>query len=286
MVNVDPPQENADGLVEHQVIEVEVEVDMDRRRIAFGSQGGQLMEAPVKLSGSVRPWAYLWEEGDAIMLASRPVPNRPHMTRHRKFRTAANTAAPSPLRSRAVPTLAKMPSVKTPSHAETGDYLPTYTYDSVSWQATTPSSTSSGIRPRSPAAAIRSGISSARSAIYSPEGKRIRRKASPTSPEASGAAAGSRTVASGGQIVASGWNAGTPQQPLSGAFSERPRRIMAPRRFRSPSRSPPRDSSAITLRSPSGSPLSPRSPRENKGTHMWDMVRYVSGVYSDVYRQI
>ena len=33
-------------------------------------------------------------------------------------------------------------------------------------------------------------------------------------------------------------------------------------------------------------PLSPRTSRGRSITHMWDMVRYVTGVYSDVYKQI
>jgi hypothetical protein len=34
------------------------------------------------------------------------------------------------------------------------------------------------------------------------------------------------------------------------------------------------------------SPRSPRGAVSGSGTHMWDVVRYVSGVYSDTFRQI
>lgn len=53
-------------------IEIEIEVDMQRRKIAFGKPGGRLIEAPVTLSSSVRPWAYLWNAGDAVMIDARP----------------------------------------------------------------------------------------------------------------------------------------------------------------------------------------------------------------------
>ena len=34
------------------------------------------------------------------------------------------------------------------------------------------------------------------------------------------------------------------------------------------------------------SPRSPRSPRGKGVTHMWDVVRYVSGVYGEVYKHV
>lgn len=44
------------------VIDIEVEVDMNRRKIAFGLPDGPLVEAPCKLPAVVCPWAYCWNE--------------------------------------------------------------------------------------------------------------------------------------------------------------------------------------------------------------------------------
>ena len=54
--------------------EIEVEVDMNYRTIAFGVPGGPLVQAPgAKLSSVVRPWAYLWDARDSVMLDARVV---------------------------------------------------------------------------------------------------------------------------------------------------------------------------------------------------------------------
>ena len=53
------PDDDPDtGMFVENIIDVEVEVDMYRRRLAFGLPGGPLVEAPVKLPASVRPWAW------------------------------------------------------------------------------------------------------------------------------------------------------------------------------------------------------------------------------------
>jgi len=280
MVSVDEPIEDEEGLTEHKCYEVEVEVDMDRRRIAFGQPGEQLVEAPVKLSSTVRPWVYMWEEGDAVMLDSRPVPQRAHMTRYRK-RMAADAKPPTPLRQKSSPVLPRVPATaRQPSHAETGDYLPSYTYDMIlppdDAPVETPSNAGAKTHPPrslSPAAAIRSATLSARAIMYSPEGRRLRRAAS---------------AAATGQISPPKSKAASSVASVTdAAMSSRRGR----RRFRSPGRSPGRSPATEPMgyaepRTPGSPPRSPRSPRENKGTHMWDMVRYVSGVYSDVYKTI
>lgn len=64
------------------------------------------------------------------------------------------------------------------------------------------------------------------------------------------------------------------------------RRRPSPRRHsaRSPSapRSPGRDPFELSARA---SPMTPRTSQGRSITHMWDMVRYVTGVYSDVHKQ-
>ena len=39
---------------------------MSRRKVAFGQPGQPLLEAPVTISTCVRPWAFLWNAGDAV----------------------------------------------------------------------------------------------------------------------------------------------------------------------------------------------------------------------------
>ena len=84
-------------------LEVEVEVDMRRRRIAFGPLGGPLVEAPgARLPSRVRPWAYLWTSDDAVMLDARPATRRLRMVTDYSYEVRATASAQPtlvPLRS-------------------------------------------------------------------------------------------------------------------------------------------------------------------------------------------
>ena len=111
--------------------------------------GGPLVEAPVKLPQAVRPWAYLWNDVDSVMLDSRSLPSRnAKKIQHFNSRQPAATPAPVPLRSRGserdltarllangTPRLQAEAAgrrhrlnthLSIPSHAERGDYLPPF----------------------------------------------------------------------------------------------------------------------------------------------------------------
>ena len=332
------PDEEEDGLDENglvppRVVDIEVEVDMDRRKVAFGLPGLPLVQAPVKLSGIVRPWVYVWEEGDSIALSSRPIPQRSHAVHSSRTWRSANprTAVATPLRERgrggssgggltAPPgspfaALVGTMSARTPSHAETGDYLPPYAYDIVANPETPGGKARSptpgrSFRAASPASAIRAGILSARAVIYSSEGRRQRKLIVPDSgvvalaPGAMAAAA--KPAAEDTPQQHKGRGPSTPAEtptPVS-AIDAKASRVQPALSARRSPRSP-RDKQGGThserarharatsrTNSPPSIPAPPRGiPRgltrlRAPACTVWDMVRYVSGVYSDVYRQL
>ena len=280
------PEEDPDAGFVENVFDVEVEVNMDRRKLAFGLPGGPLVEAPAKLTSAVRPWAYLWNEADSVMLGSRPPP-REGSTGCRKVRTLIQreeptTAAPKPLRARKTATLSPpdgytvtgAPSppaklVRAASHAAVNDYLPPYAYTEYTEQRKT---------ARQSARAARKALHSARRAValtlYTPT-DRMQASSPPPRPPPSKTATGEKVVGAqeqGGSVE--------PQrpEPSSGiSFTE------------------PAPGSATTVKSlgtafrsaraRTGS-HSPRSPRGKGVTHMWDVVKFVSGVYGDVHKQV
>ena len=305
--------------------EVEVEVDMDRRRIAFGLRGGALVKAPVKLSGCVRPWCFMWQEGDAVMLDSRPVQGRSSMVTNRRWTSQASTArAPVPLRQRATPArtdLTPSPPSKLPSHAASGDYLPPYAYlpgppltdppyadDAPATPASalsTPGlpgssparSAFSSSRLPSPGSAIRAAASTARIAIhlnYSPEGRRQRRlhgshpeklARAVTSPVSFASGAAPEDLPQQAKHAAAETITSTKRQQRKAPLTTRASSGAAWPGSGGGSGTMVRSTSPTAPTTPGRN--SPRSPRSMPaGQHMWDMVRYVSGVYSDTFRQI
>ena len=119
-----------------KAFDVEIQVDMDRRRLAFGVPDGPLVEAPVKISGCVRPWAYLWSGTDSVMLDARPPPSRGNararIVRSLAFRTGDNEpkgiwGGPMPLRARMVDPLPFAPTHPIPAvKLERSSYLPPF----------------------------------------------------------------------------------------------------------------------------------------------------------------
>ena len=359
-----------------KVMEVEVEVDMDRRRIAFGLSGGPMVRAPVKLSGCVRPWCFMWEEGDAVMLDARPVQGRSSMIATRSWiqPDSATKVAPVPLRASAPVMREDLPPAagkKIASHAVTGDYLPAYAYGVLSGPigtrlleppgtapGTTPGTApawdptasvassvkSSSIHPAwplaSPGSAIRAVALSARHAIgYSPDGRRIQgtpqkiieaatamdgaivanlglppedtplqRRKPPASSSAMSSAivyAVSSPKSTASSAIkyallskATGTKHTAMRSGLTPAKSAQLRLAEAAREKTARAMGLNLSSLVALSDNPSGtlalppttpgrnSPRSPRSAMSGSGTHMWDVVRYVSGVYSDTFRQI
>lgn len=97
-------EEDFDGLSGSEMgIEIEIEVDMDRRRIAFGKPGQPPVEAPVTLSTCVRPWALLWNSGVSVQIDARLQGSG--VARMQKngpgHRSGANVKKPAPLPLRA-----------------------------------------------------------------------------------------------------------------------------------------------------------------------------------------
>lgn len=272
--------DNAGVAFIEQIIDIEVEVDMDRRRIAFGLPGGPLVEAPVKLTSCVRPWAYLWNSSDSVMIGSRPIPSRnAKQARSLLERAPATAAAPVPLRARSSRDLyASVPGgggfdvtardgtpllLRLPSHAERGDYLPSYAYNDRSFYEAR--------ALRSPA---KSAFTSARNAVLATK----RALTSARSPSGDKAAGMSEEVGSGATPARenddSGWFS-TPPSKKSGRQPDTPGTGLSTSRL------------AVSLSTARNrSPRSPRSPRGRGVTHMWDVVRYVTGVYGEVYKQI
>ena len=159
----DPDAMEAFGFVEN-VMDIEVEVDMDRRRIAFGLPGGPLVEAPVKLPARVRPWCYLWNDTDSVALDTRAAPSRKaKQARSLVQRARPDAKPPTPLRARneprtivqfAGPEIPLRTGPRGPSHAELGDYLPPYAYTDRTAEDHRAAIMSA--RPRSPSIGMRS----------------------------------------------------------------------------------------------------------------------------------
>ena len=123
------------------VTDFEVEVDLHRRRLAFGLAGTPLVDAPVKISGAVRPWVYLWNEMDSVQLLSRYQPREGsggsagtgRLARTLIKRDTPTASAPVPLRARLAerepplgPPLSPAAYVRVPTHFDRGAYVPPY----------------------------------------------------------------------------------------------------------------------------------------------------------------
>jgi len=305
--NDDGEGANADAASDlgSQITEVEVEVDMDKRRIAFGLSGAPMVKAPVKLSGCVRPWAFMWEQGDAVMLDSRPIQGRSSMVTNRVWHQSPTKKAPVPLRERALPSRDDLPPPspnKQPTHAATGEYLPAYAYlgagpsgdygpngaprtPTVSTPGSTPGKNSS--RLPSPSTAIRAAAFSARNAIvaYSPDGRRLRRESSAMSSARANGSPPPSTVQFGYEEPMRASKPPPKPRPASPKPRAATYRPPSKARHSPPTATPVTVDGVLVPTTPGRN--SPRSPRHGPaGQHMWDMVRYVSGVYSDTFRQI
>ena len=368
-------QQDGGAAAESPMVEIEIEVDMDRRKIAFGLPGTTLIEAPVTLSKSVRPWAYLWNAGDAVMIDSRTQGMRSARMRTGHYGTAAGAApklngggAPLPLRARAQwisdpltgeplyylgagtgyesPRRAAFGSPRAFHNSEansyvarvamTGEYLPEYlrSPESVSYNAIGQHPSGYAPSPRPSGCMTGSLGATPGSGRYSPGSPLSRRLmfggSRPAHRSDWHSAAAAMVVDSPADSPAVGTSALVEEgykSPLQSAMQEeaatiddpseamgmevhapqgsedgdtvagsvsRPSRARSPNNVRSASRgaahSPGRTGNeyggtqyALSMRT---APLSPRTSRGRSITHMWDMVRYVTGVYSDVYKQI
>ena len=105
---------------------------MVNRRIAFGVNGSPLMQANVQLPNvALRPWAFLWNSDDVVMLVGR-----------RRSRRAAMVPLPirTPLRSRTLPSPKRLPPLG--SRSEAPMYLrdsPTFETSKASHRSRSPS---------------------------------------------------------------------------------------------------------------------------------------------------
>ena len=297
-----PEEDPETGRFVDNVIDIEVEVDMHRRRLSFGLPGTPLVEAPVKLSSAVRPWAYLWNEMDSVQLVSRHQPREGsggaaaagRIARTIVQRPAANATAPVPLRSRsdnmlAGPSSARPPLVRVPSHFERGDYLPPYA-------ALDRSPAEAREISRKTAQEVTSVLRSARhavglAALNSMRGKSPASKRAPTPPHAPS------VYATGDKVV--GLAEEYPAEPTRVTDGEAPR--TPPHHGNGPASPDTRGMNtakssgsalAVSLRSArfaSPASYSPRGSPRNTGkgvTHMWDVVKYSTGTYRDVHLQI
>jgi len=230
------------------IVDIEVEVNMGTRRIAFALADGPLIQAPVVLTAAVRPWAYFWSDSDAVAfvgLPQRKVSKMSAQSPSSRGRTPLKSPAPLPLR---------MTSARSPSRSPT--------------RSSPPLSTS----PGSPG--------SLQSKKYLPifitagEGQKDypssrllfggRAVMSRTLPEPPGA---KHTSFADEAQIGGGATDDNPGPWSPGPCSPGPR---------SPGRSPPR----------SPREKSPRTSRGRARSHMWDMVRHVTQVYSDLPKQL
>ena len=262
-------------------IQIEIEVDMDRQRIAFCKPGERPVEAPVTLSTCVRPWALLWNSGVAVQIDSRLQGSG--ISRMRKsgpggHRSAANLRKPPML----------------PLRAQAQWIVDPITGEKVFF---------GGSRPRE--------FGSPR---QSPEQRAALEHPQPDTslylPKFLQAGWDTPSEAVGTSIKAAGMqDEDETAGGLGGRLQRRAPRRPSPRRgARSPGKSPGRYALKRSPATPGGavssegpntpaswrqyalsaraSPNSPRTSRERSITHMWDMVRYVTGVYADVPKQV
>lgn len=296
---VDKEHTAAATLRSAMITTVEVQVDMGRRKVAFGLPGELLIEAPVELSSAVRPWCFLWSGEDCVMLEPRPqrlhVPER--VGKRKGKRPVAGTprgqrGEERPARSTAPP----LPPLR--SRLSDGS-VPIY-----------PMGREAG---RSDLLLAVAGVSSPVQKGGSPRRASPRRMATPqaASPGKStylppymdpmlGAAEGiGHEVANGFTTPRAGATSGGASPSTRGSepsLTWRLQRFITPKRSqrgmvgdsttprreasgRSPSRSPRRAGE-------DGSRLASQHSRHREERHMWDMVKPVSGAYADAYNAL
>ena len=260
-VSMDPDEEQAGNKVsaldadleqideqdtnDDQHLVVEIEVDMNRKKLLFGRRGTELVEAPVTLTSAVKPWAYLWNAGDAVMIDKRNQ-NRRHLTT-KDFPVMHRTTSPRSPRSAQKPALVPLRSIKN------GPLDPGY-LSGPSAQQTERSEQANGYMKDM----VETGS-------YLPAWMRDPQSSIPGTPHT-------------GRL--------SDLTPGRSTGRSTGRRNITPGRTNSGRRDGAKQSEhELASRARSNSP---RSSRQRQGgiTHMWDMVKYVSGVYSDTHHQV
>ena len=264
-------EENDDGTGEAEIgIEIEIEVDMDRRKIAFCKPGEHFIEAPVTLSASVRPWALLWNKGVAVLIDARAQGSgKARMTKGPSGHRAQTKSHDHPL----VPLRAQPQWITDPI---TGEKI----YFGGA-KVRIPSS------PRLSPKALRPDTT-----LYLPKHIQPGWGTAPSGAKVSVKAAGMQDE----EDEAADALGALPRQQQQRATTSHgfltpsrriPRSPSTPGGSRASGRGPNTPASvrqyALSIRA---SPISPRTSRDRSITHMWDMVRYVTGVYADVHKQI
>ena len=243
LISIDAAAEAEGGLV------IDIEVDMTRRKLSFGAHGAPLREAPCTLSACVRPWAYLWNANDSVLIDKRPQGFRRHAKPNQELRPPSPKVL-IPLRSRSLsPAVTSVfisdiddsiSAVRPPQPTlNASQYLPAYI-------ATHPSKATQQVEADPEQGLL--ALEDYAPPVSTPERKR--------------------------------------------GMSSRGRFSSARSPGRSPGTSPERSHALSGRNSPyyalsaRTSPISPRTTRGRTVTHMWDMVRYVTGTYSDTYQQL
>ena len=269
---------------------VEVQVDMARRKIAFGLPGQPLVEAPVTISTAVRPWAFFWSDTDSVMLEAR----KPGRTKGRVLPAGAKPAAGQPSPTHRSPMKSLLPPLP-PLRARAPDgsvpYYPLRQDNlATALRATSPRNATSP-RKGSPRVPVEPILDPSQYLPFhmkpnygSPE------NAGTGTAEANGVAKGWLTPAYGGVTSVgrktpleeqSPWRR-TYQSVISsrGGVGKRTPRVGAPT---------PRSVASLAARSTGqkSSLLSPRGERRQEPTsHMWDVVKSVTLAYGDTYQQL
>lgn len=226
---------------------IDIEVDMTRRKLSFGAYGAPLQEAPCTLSECVRPWAYLWTAQDAVLIDKRKQGLRRHASPNYDLRPPTAKLL-IPLRTRP-----PMPRIFL-SHEQDDELgmlsTPQHAIEPSRYLPAYMIEWASHDDNAGDIKASQQFEADSQDNWHADEQRTIDESA-----------------------------AASPATKRGGSTSNR----IHSSRSRSPSRSPERVALALSVRMSS---LSPRTSRGRAATHMWDMVRFVTGTYSDTFRQI
>ena len=284
---------------------IEVQVDMDRRKISYGTADRPLVEAPVTLSHAVRPWCTFWSDQDTCTLLPRPFYERRVQKRleHRERIAAmlpplraraadgsvpvyplmkvsleslehilppevftAATSALTPRKPITPPDTKRSPEVEE-APPEPFNYLPVYLDPNI-----LPANASAGRDPN----LLRGGTATL-------PARSTRRSSIPSAPGDTSDRSGWRSLrvstpksqrSSGrGKTAANGSAAQAPQTASLSGVPAQPLPTRA------------RKEALPDMRGVPSQPLPMRTKKET-APHMWDVVKNSTGVYNDAYNQL
>ena len=263
--NITPPL--SELRMQHRtVLRVEVEVDRESHRLAFSVGGSALSQVPdfvLPSSTPLRPWAFLWNVNDRVVLVPRPNARQPTMAPARERVSLHNRPLPSPKSNRTLTTppqshrsslslssyrvspvpTSHRPSARSPIASTSPPRSPTYLRDRPSMRSSHPPHAAEADMPLSP------------TSYFGSPHERMSRHAT---------AVAAFDAGHEGALP-------LPAAPLTPAQQKS---VAQPHLF------------DFSLGIFNDDRQQRQSPRDQKRSHPWDIMKHVTSLYSDVYQHL